>query len=70
MNTNDLANINVITRKMIRDYITRKGITEAQFAREAKIHQNQLWLYLHSKDEKKGLHTNTLERIGKFLSNE
>jgi len=70
MTTKDLANINSITRKLIRDYITRNGITEAQFAREAKIHQNQLWLYLNSKDEKKGLHTTTLEKIGKFLSNE
>jgi transcriptional regulator with XRE-family HTH domain len=70
MTTNDLANINSITRKLIRDYITRNGITEAKFARDAGIHQNQLWLYLNSNNEKKGLHTTTLEKIGKFLSNE
>ena len=70
MTTNDLANINKITRKLIRDYITRNGITEAKFARDAKIHQNQLWLYLNSNNEKKGLHTTTLEKIGKFLSDE
>jgi len=62
MTTNDLANINKITRKLIRDYITRNGITEAKFARDAKIHQNQLWLYLNSNNEKKGLHTTTLEK--------
>jgi DNA-binding Xre family transcriptional regulator len=54
---------------MIVDYITRHGITEAKFAREAGIHQNQLWLYLHAGNSK-GIHTNTLEKIGKFLSNE
>jgi len=70
MTTNDLANINKITRKLIRDYITRNGITEAKFARDAKIHQNQLWLYLNSNNEKKGLHTTTLEKIGKFLNDE
>jgi len=69
MTTHDLANINSITRKMIVDYITRHGITEAKFAREAGIHQNQLWLYLHAGNSK-GIHTNTLEKIGKFLSNE
>lgn len=69
MTTHDLANINSITRKLIRDYITRNGITEAKFAREAGIHQNQLWLYLHAGNSK-GIHTNTLEKIGKFLSNE
>jgi DNA-binding Xre family transcriptional regulator len=70
MTTNDLSNINSITRKLIRDYIVRNGITEAKFARDAGIHQNQLWLYLNSNNEKKGLHTTTLEKIGKFLSNE
>jgi len=70
MTTNDLANINSITRKLIRDYIVRNGITEAKFARDAGIHQNQLWLYLNSNNEKKGLHTTTLEKIGKFLSYE
>jgi hypothetical protein len=70
MTTNDLANINSITRKLIRDYITRNGITEAKFARDAKIHQNQLWLYLNSNNDKKGLHTTTLEKIGKFLNDE
>jgi hypothetical protein len=70
MTTNDLANINKITRKLIRDYIVRNGITEAKFARDAGIHQNQLWLYLNSNNEKKGLHTTTLEKIGNFLSNE
>lgn len=67
MNANDLKNINASTRKMILDYLTKSGKTLNAFAKECGVHQNQIWLYLYSNDPKKGLHTATLEKIGKYL---
>ena len=68
MTLKELSNINQITRKLIIDYIAVNNISEAKFAKDSGIHQNQLWLYLHSGNEKKGIHTTTLEKIGKFLN--
>lgn len=67
MTTKDLANVNTATRKMILDYITKKDITLNSFATRAGVHQNQLWVYLYSGNDKKGLHSLTLEKIGKFM---
>jgi hypothetical protein len=53
---------------MISDHLTRTGQTLNNFARECGIHQNQLWMYLYSGDEKKGLHTFTIEKIGRYLA--
>jgi len=38
------------------------------FSKQAGVHQNQLWLYLYSGNESKGLHSSTLEKIGRYLS--
>jgi DNA-binding Xre family transcriptional regulator len=70
MTLKELSNINQITRKLITDYISTNNISENKFAQNAGISQNQLWIYLHSGNEKKGIHTTTLEKIGKYLNNQ
>lgn len=64
-----LSKLNQSTRKLIIDYINRKGITLNSFAKQCKCHQNQLWLYLYSKEANKGLHSATLEKIGMYMEN-
>ena len=66
MTAKDLMNINNETRRLINEYIERKGITLSTFSRGAGVHQAQMWIYLHS-DTNKGLHGHTIEKIGKFL---
>ena len=68
MNAKDLKNINKTTRQMIVEAMTTNDLTLNQFAKNAGLHQNQLWLYLYSGTEKKGLHSYTLEKIGDYLS--
>jgi len=68
MNAKDLKNINKTTRQMIVEAMTKNDLTLNQFAKNAGLHQNQLWLYLYSGTEKKGLHSYTLEKIGDYLS--
>jgi hypothetical protein len=53
---------------MIVEAMTTNDLTLNQFAKNAGLHQNQLWLYLYSGTEKKGLHSYTLEKIGDYLS--
>ncbi len=67
MKAQDLQNINVETRKLILAYMEKKGISLNMFAVRSGVHQNQLWLYLYTNTEK-GLHSKTLEKIGKFLN--
>jgi lambda repressor-like predicted transcriptional regulator len=62
-----LANVNKSARKLIIDYITKKGITLNYFAKQSGCHQNQLWLYLYSNESNKGLHSGTLEKIGMYI---
>ena len=68
MTPKQLNTLNKDVRKMISDHLTRTGQTLNNFARECGIHQNQLWMYLYSGDEKKGLHTFTIEKIGRYLA--
>jgi len=67
MTSTQLANVNKSARKLIIDYITRKGITLNFFAKQSGCHQNQLWLYLYSNESNKGLHSGTLEKIGMYM---
>jgi hypothetical protein len=66
MTAKDLMNINDETRRLIFEYIDRKGITLAAFARGAGVHQAQMWIFLYG-DTNKGLHGRTIEKIGKYL---
>ena len=68
MTKSELANINQIVRQKIIEHMERYSMTLNAFSKEAGVHQNQLWLYLHSGDASKGLHSGTLEKIGKYLS--
>ena len=70
MTLKELSTINQITRKLITDYITKNKISENKFAQNAGISQNKLLIYLHSVNDKKGIHTTTLEKIGKYLNNQ
>jgi hypothetical protein len=67
MTAKHLSNINTIVRKMIIDHLHKTGISEHKFAKNSGIQQNQLWLFLHSGNDKKGLHSGTLQKIGKYL---
>jgi hypothetical protein len=64
-----LANMNDSARRLINEYMELHGITLNYFAKQCGCHQNQLWLYLNSGEEKKGLHSGTLEKIGRYMEN-
>ena len=68
MKANELKNINKSTRKLILDAMDKHNLSLNQFAKNAGLHQNQLWLYLYSGAEKKGLHSYTMEKIGEYLT--
>lgn len=67
MTARDLANVNINTRRMISEYMDRKGLNMSSFSKLAGVHQNQIWLYLKSGDSSKGLHSGTLEKIGRYI---
>jgi hypothetical protein len=67
MTAKELAKINTSTRELILNYLNKHNITLNMFATKAGVHQNQLWVYLYSGNDKKGLHSSTLEKIGKFI---
>ena len=66
--TIDLANINASIREKILKHMDRHDMSLNAFSKEAGVHQNQLWLYLYSGNESKGLHSGTLEKIGRYLA--
>jgi lambda repressor-like predicted transcriptional regulator len=68
MKKSDLANLNSLIREMILRHMEEQNITLNAFSKQAGVHQNQLWLYLYSGKESKGLHSSTLEKIGRYLS--
>jgi hypothetical protein len=68
MTTKDLANINSLIREKILKHMDKHDMSLNAFSKEAGVHQNQLWLYLYSGNESKGLHSGTLEKIGRYLA--
>ena len=68
MKVTDLKDINKSTRKMILDFMKDHDMTLNAFCKEAKLHQNQIWIYLYSGDETKGVHSGTLQKLGEFMS--
>jgi hypothetical protein len=68
MTTKDLANINSLIREKILKHMDKNDMSLNAFSKEAGVHQNQLWLYLYSGNESKGLHSGTLEKIGRYLA--
>jgi hypothetical protein len=69
MTAKELSNINSATRELLLNYLKKHNITLNMFATRAGVHQNQLWVYLYSGNDKKGLHSTTLEKIGRFMAN-
>ena len=67
LSAGQLADVNNLTRKLIFDHLAKKNLSLNQFAKQSGCQQNQLWLYLYSRESKKGLHSNTLEKIGKYI---
>ncbi len=63
----DLFTLNKQVKGMVESYIATKQITLNKFAKLSGVHQNQLWMYLNATEQGKGLHSTTLEKIGKFL---
>jgi hypothetical protein len=68
MEAKELSEINNTVKKLVLDYLSKSGVSLSGFSRAAGVHQNQLWVYLHSGNAKKGLHSTTIEKIGKFLA--
>lgn len=68
MTAKDLANINSLIREKILKHMDKNDMSLNAFSKEAGVHQNQLWLYLYSGNESKGLHSGTLEKIGRYLA--
>lgn len=68
MKAKDLINFNSEVRQLIIEHLEKHAQTLNSFAKEAGVHQNQLWMYLYSGDQKKGLHTSTIEKIGRYLA--
>jgi hypothetical protein len=54
MTAKELSNINSATRELILNYLNKHNVTLNMFATRAGVHQNQLWVYLYSGNEKKG----------------
>lgn len=68
MDFKKLSNLNAILRSEINNTLLNKNMSLNAFAKNAGVHQNQLWLYLYANNEKKGLHSNTIEKICKYLA--
>ena len=67
----DLKNINNVVRHMILDYMSDHDMTLNAFCKEANIHQAQMWVFMNSGTDgkkQKSLSTNTIQKIGSFLS--
>jgi hypothetical protein len=67
MSIEELANINKLFKEIVLEYIESKGITINKFAYATQVQANQLWCYLNTDDQKKGLHTYTMEKIAKYI---
>jgi hypothetical protein len=71
MTAKELSKLNVSVKKLVNDYMIKNNMTLNGFAKACGIHQNQLWLYLNTDktgDQKKGLHSSTLEKIGDYIA--
>ena len=65
MKAKELASLNTSARELIQAYIDKKKLTLNGFSKKAGVHQSQLYLYLEAG---KGLHSSTLEKIGKYIT--
>jgi hypothetical protein len=68
MTPEQLVTLNDEVRKLIREYMEKHQMSLNKFSKQSGIHQNQLLIYLNGQDEKKGLHSGSLRKLGIFMS--
>jgi len=59
-----IANSDEIIRKMIRDYLTKHGMSLNAFCLDAKLHQSNIHTFLNGKS----LTSKTIQRVAKYLN--
>lgn len=59
-----IANSDEITRKMLRDYLQKNGLTLNAFCLDAKLHQSNIHTFLNGKS----LTSKTIQRLAKYLN--
>ena len=64
-----LSSINKELRKAINDHLKNTGKSLNQFCKDAGVQQNQMWMFLNRTDPERGLHSKTIQKIGKYFEN-
>lgn len=64
-----LSSINKELRKAINDHLKNTGKSLNQFCKDAGVQQNQMWMFLNRIDPERGLHSKTIQKIGKYFEN-
>ena len=62
-----LSSINKELRKAINDHLKNTGKSLNQFCKDAGVQQNQMWMFLNRKEPERGLHSKTIQKIGKYF---
>ncbi len=62
-----LSNINKELRNAINDHLKNTGKSLNQFSKDAGVQQNQMWMFLNRKEPERGLHSKTIQKIGKYF---
>jgi hypothetical protein len=64
-----LSNINQELRDAINGHLKNTGKSLNQFCKDAGVQQNQMWMFLNRIDPERGLHSKTIQKIGKYFEN-
>jgi plasmid maintenance system antidote protein VapI len=59
-----IANSDELTRKMLRDYLQKNGLSLNAFCLDAKLHQSNIHTFLNGKS----LTSKTIQRLAKYLN--
>lgn len=62
-----LSSINKELRKAINDHLKNTGKSLNAFCKDAGVQQNQMWMFLNRIDPERGLHSKTIQKIGKYF---
>jgi lambda repressor-like predicted transcriptional regulator len=62
-----LSNINNELRNVINGHLEKTGKSLNQFCKDAGVQQNQMWMFLNRIETQRGLHTKTVEKLGKYF---
>lgn len=62
-----LSNINQELRNAINEHLKSTGKSLNQFSKDAGVQQNQMWMFLNRKEPERGLHSKTIQKIGKYF---